>query len=134
MSMDEKTGKIVMTRGDTERALITLKMDGEIYDMKSGDEIHFGVKANYRDAACLIRKTYTDNPFILSIEPEDTQNLDFGNYVYDMEIVMENGYTFTFANKKKLKLTEEVYTKEPDPEPEPEPEPDPTEEEVDNDG
>ena len=110
MSMNTETRDIIMTRGDTERIRVTLRMDGDVYEMQTGDEIHFGVKRNFNDADCLIRKTYTQNPFILDIEPDDTEGLDFGTYRYDMEFVAANGYTVTFAKKKRLKLTEEVCT------------------------
>ena len=131
MSMDKTTGTIEMARGDTEHNRITLYINKVQYEMQTGDEIHFGVKKECTDEDCLIRKTYTENPFVLAIDPADTQELDFGQYFYDLEFVAANGYTKTFARKKKLKLLEEVYT--PAPEPEPEPEPDP-EEEVENDG
>ena len=100
--------RITMTRGDTGRELITLKMDGEVYDMQEGDKIQFGIKAGYGDTECLIRKEYTENPFILNIEPEDTKSLDFGTYYWDMQFVSANGYVRTFADKRRLNLNEEV--------------------------
>ena len=114
-SMDKTTGNITITRGDSGSKRIRLRLlaTGETYEMQEGDEIHFGVKANYGDARCLIAKAYTTNPFVLSILPEDTADLDFGRYVYDMEFVAANGYTRTFMEKKKFRITEEVYTPEP---------------------
>lgn len=102
------TGQITMTRGDSFHRKCTLRFDEEVYQMKEGDKIQFGIKAAYEDKACLVKKTYTENPFILKIDPEDTKNLDFGTYYYDFQIVAANGYTDTFYPKKKLKLTEEV--------------------------
>lgn len=107
--MDEVTKNIRITRGDTGRKLCTLKMDKVPYEMQEGDEIHFGVKADYEDDECLIAKTYTQNPFILSIEPPDTKPLEFGTYRFDLEFVAANGFTRTFAEKKKFKVTEEVF-------------------------
>lgn len=97
-----------MTRGDTEQHEITLKMDGDIYEMQEGDQINFGVKKSYGDTGCLIKKTYTENPFVLSIDPEDTKTLDFGTYVWDLQFVAANGYTKTVIAKKNFVLTEEV--------------------------
>ena len=108
-SMDKITKNISITRGDTGRELCTLRMDREVYEMQEGDEIHFGVKAKYTDTDRLISKVYTENPFVLQIEPEDTKSLKFGTYVYDMEFVAANGYTHTFAEKKQFIVTEEVY-------------------------
>lgn len=105
---NKTTGQITLTRGDSMHKLCTLKFDGEVYEMQPGDKIQFGVKADFDDKVCLITKTYTENPFILRIEPEDTKALDFGTYHYDLQIVAANGFTHTFYEKKKLKLTEEV--------------------------
>lgn len=102
------TKEIKMTRGDTEQHEITLKMDGDIYEMQEGDQINFGVKKSYDDTECLIKKTYTENPFVLSIDPVDTKPLDFGTYVWDLQFVAANGYTKTVIAKKDFVLTEEV--------------------------
>lgn len=120
-SMDEKTGSITITRGDSGHKLIRLRVlsTGNTYEMQTGDEIHFGMKKDYRDSECLISKTYTENPFVLTIDPKDTENCDFGMHHYDMELVTANGYTRTFMEKKKFKITEEVYKKPVVPQPEP---------------
>ena len=97
-----------MTRGDTEQHELALKMDGEVYEMEDGDQINFGVKKSYEDNTCLIEKTYTENPFVLSINPEDTKPLDFGTYVWDLQFVAANGYTKTLVAKKDFIITEEV--------------------------
>lgn len=102
------TGQITLTRGDSFHKLCTLKFDDVVYQMQEGDKIQIGIKAAYEDKACLIKKTYTENPFVLKIDPEDTKQLDFGTYYYDIQFVAANGFTTTFYTKKKLKLTEEV--------------------------
>lgn len=102
------TKRIVITRGDTGRGKLTLSMDGIPYEMQEGDEIHVGVKRDYSDQECLIRKIYTENPFVLHIEPQDTKSLDFGTYVWDAELVRANGDTYTFVVKKEFVVTEEV--------------------------
>ena len=102
------TKKIIITRGDTGKGRLTLNMDGVPYEMQEGDEIHVGVKKNYEAAECLILKTYTENPFILQIDPYDTKPLDFGDYVWDAELVRANGDTYTFIAKKEFIVTEEV--------------------------
>ena len=105
---NKTTGQITLTRGDSFRSLCTLRMDGEVYEMEEGDKIQFGIKADYDDKVCLVTKTYTENPFILRIDPDDTKRLDFGTYYYDMQFVSKDGFTHTFYEKKKFKLSEEV--------------------------
>lgn len=111
MSFDwnKTTGQMTLTRGDSgKRCKCVLKFDGVPYEMQEGDKIQFGVKADYDDKACLIKKTWKENPFVFGFNPEDTRGLDFGTYYYDFQIVLANGWTETFYEKKKLKLTEEV--------------------------
>ena len=106
--MNRATKQITITRGDSGRAKILLRMDGEVYEMNDGDQINFGVKKKYSDTECLVEKTYTENPFVLAIDPEDTKPLDFGSYVWDLQLVTADGYTKTLIAKKDFKVTEEV--------------------------
>lgn len=102
------TKQIIITRGDSGSKEGIFFVRGEAYEMREGDRIDFGVKRNYTDRECLIQKTFTTNPFILALDPEDTKNLDFGDYVWDMQFVAANGYTETFVKKKTFTVTEEV--------------------------
>lgn len=108
MAFYPATKQIKITRGDSGSKEITFRIDDEFYEMQEGDQVNFGVKKNYEDPECLIKKTYTENPFILQLDPQDTKPLDFGDYVWDMQFVAANGYTETFVKKKVFTVTEEV--------------------------
>lgn len=99
---------ITLTRGDSAPFSVTLKMDGEVYEMQDGDRIDFGVKADYDDAECVIHKTSTANPAPFQIDPENTSDLEFGTYRYDVQFVAANGFTQTFIEKKRFKIDKEV--------------------------
>ena len=101
------TRQIIITRGDTGSKEVTYTYDDEPYELQTGDRINFGVKKDYTDRECLIEKTYTVNPFALHLDPQDTKMLNFGDYVWDMEVVLANGYTETFASGI-FTVTEEV--------------------------
>ena len=106
---NKTTGQMTLTRGDSgKRFRCAVTFDGEVYEMQEGDKLQFGVKADYDDKACLIKKTWNENPFTFGFVPQDTKRLDYGTYYYDFQIVLANGWTYTFYEKKKLKLTEEV--------------------------
>lgn len=107
--IDEATQTISITRGDSGLAEIPLIINDVLHEMKEGDAIEFGVKANYSDKECLIHKVMHRNPGILEIVPGDTKDLKFGTYKYDVQFVDgETGFTRTFIEKKKFKITEEV--------------------------
>lgn len=100
---------IVLTRGDTFRAkLVDFKdSDGNEYTPTVNDTIRFAMKKNYDDEQTLLNIPISSDDLVLTIKPEDTKNLDFDKYVYDIQLTMEDGTVDTFI-KGKLKLTQEV--------------------------
>lgn len=100
---------ITMTRGDTFVADIVMR-DSEGYPVvpSEGDEIRFAMKEDYRDPRPLLTKDIPISTMQLVIEPEDTADLNFGTYVYDIQLTRADGTVDTFIAKAKLKLTEEV--------------------------
>ena len=100
--------RMEIVRGDTGKAKLTYKFSGIPYEMEDGDVLTFGVKKATSDTACLIEKTYTENPFMLHLEPNDTKKLAYGEYVWDVQLVRANGDTYTGVKKKPFVVTEEV--------------------------
>lgn len=75
---------IFLTRGDSAELTLSLTdSQGSPYDF-SGDTVRFGVKRNAFDAECVIEKTVTDGK--ITFAPEDTESLEFGDYLYDVEV------------------------------------------------
>ena len=106
--INRSTKKITITRGDSGRVGFRIRMGGILYEMNEGDRFCFGVKRSYADTECLIEKEYTENPFILAIDPEDTKPLGFGSYVWDLQFISTDGYVKTLIAKKDFVITEEV--------------------------
>ena len=120
---------ITLTRGDTFRVRVplysvTLDENGEEqsrtpYVPQNGDKIRFAVKHSamksgkqYKDDTPLIVKSIPTDTLVLQLDPEDTKDLDFDTYVYDMEItygVDQSVYTFITAEEGRLILTSEVH-------------------------
>lgn len=126
MSVEITDNAIKMTRGDTLRCRVTpytLIRDehGEVigkedYTPVEGDVIRFAVKhtdmksgKQYKDEQPIILKTVPNNTLLLELEPIDTKSLDFGTYVYDMEITYNDGSVYTFIDTKDFVLTPEVH-------------------------
>lgn len=107
----KRDGSIELTRGDTARFTIDINDDeGQVYIMQSSDELVFTVKDDIDDIEPVIQKIVTGDNMI-HIEPKDTSELDFGNYIYDAELRMENGDVYTVVEKNTFKLREEVTTR-----------------------
>ena len=110
MSYSMKGTTITLTRGDTFIAQIELTdPNGNPYTPVEGDIITFAAKRSYNDAAALIFKEIPIDTLKLVLDPEDTKSLDFGQYVYDIQIVFATGAVDTFITKAKLIITEEVH-------------------------
>jgi len=96
---------IHLTRGDTMKLNLKLKVGIKEYVPKEGDMIYFSLKrakldsenANFIDEEPLVTKAI--NPIettVLTLDPADTSGLKFGTYMYDMRIEMYDGTVDTF--------------------------------------
>ncbi len=104
-----KNNTIYLTRGDTFKAVLTItNPDGTEYTPVEGETVRFALKEDVYDDKCLILKEIPLDTMILIINPEETKELDFGEYVYDIQITRNNGDVDTFITASKLKLTAEV--------------------------
>lgn len=106
--------KISMPRGDIK--LVTFDVtDPETYDESEVEisEVYFTVKKKYSDESFLFQKKLSEgtiervegNKFQFVIESEDTDNLRFGTYVFDIQLVGPGLKTTTTG---ELELTYEV--------------------------
>lgn len=106
-SINDKTKTISLVRGDTLRVQIGIDVDGQAYTPTNGDTIRFAMKSSYGSNRVLIHKEIPKDTMVLTLLPNDTKRLAFGNYVYDIEITFENGDVDTFISGY-LKLLPEV--------------------------
>lgn len=107
--MQKINGKrITFTKGDTFKALITMNTDTGTYIPVEGDLVRFAMKKDYTDSTALILKTIPNDTQILTIDSGDTESLEVGEYVYDIQITYANGDVDTFIDRGTLELTEEV--------------------------
>ena len=99
-----------LIRGDTAEFTITAtdKETGEVYDFKPNDEILFTVKKTAKESDFIIQKK---GPAIY-IAPEDTKDLPYGRYVYDVQLSYIDGdgrkIVDTIVPANTFELMEEV--------------------------
>ena len=110
MSYSVSDNNIIMTRGDTAKLKVTIdyRQNGEPYDPQEGDIVRFSVKKYVSDRNPLITKDIPIDTLLLVIETEDTKNLSFGIYHYDIQLIKSNGDTDTFIENKILQIGPEV--------------------------
>lgn len=103
---------IKQTRGDTRSYKFTrLDPQGEVITAIP-DSLYFTVKTSYNTPNFVIQKTLDDmtideeNVYHFTIEPNDTEQLPYGTYVFDIQVT-QDGVVTTIA-KDKFVLTQEA--------------------------
>lgn len=99
---------IKLTRGDSAYLEIPLTYDtGEAYELQQDDQLSFGLKRSIKDGACCLLKTVSGTN-IFKLLPEDTANLDFASYKYDVQLNTADGDVFTVINNATFIVLPEV--------------------------
>ncbi len=82
-----------LTRGDTFSLEVEITENGEYQTV---DEMFLTVKESYSADEILFQKKIgdgiklKDNKYLISIYPEDTNDFEYKQYVYDVEIIKGN--------------------------------------------
>lgn len=112
--IDVKGTTISMTRSDTLMVKIGIKnkATGEEYIPVAGDRIRFAMNTDFKyqePVTPLILKEIPIDTMMLVLEPDDTKDLEYGTYKYDIELTTEDGIVDTFITEASFKLMKEVY-------------------------
>lgn len=113
----EKDGvtHIYLVRGDTFMAVLEMKYDRADYEPQAGDEIRFAMKdckmnsdrTEYINDEPLVEVSIDPSDLVLTINPEDTAELKFKDYDFDIQLTTSDGVVDTFI-RGKLHLLPEV--------------------------
>ncbi|MEG1562282.1 MAG: hypothetical protein RR365_00895 [Bacteroides sp.] len=105
-------GNIIMVRGDTARFSISIYCPDSSktkYVLKDGDKVVFTVRRLPKKGITddfIFQKVFVNNQ--IAIDPYDTATLDYGDYIFDVELTFANGDVNTIIEKHVLTLKEEV--------------------------
>ena len=106
--------EIVMPRGDLRNIKFNILDENKKVVSLEFDEIFISFKTNSTKKDLLFQKKLSngtitkdeENYYHFKIEPEDTNNLIYGTYVFDIELIKENLIKQTTVGK--LEITDEV--------------------------
>ena len=107
MTIKEVGGKvnIAMTRGDSESITVACSMP-----FADGDTVYFTLRQD-AESEIVLQKAITeffDGKAVIPLLPEDTEPLDFGNYLYDIQVTRADGAVTTLIVPSRFRLNEEV--------------------------
>lgn len=98
---------ISIIRGDTTRFEIeVLDQSGEKYVLLDGDQLVFTVKKNTSTDDIIIQKKILGDTFTLT--HDDTKNLEYRKYVYDIQLTQSNGDVTTVIPPSIFEIMPEV--------------------------
>ena len=103
------TGVIQLTRGDTARleVSITNLQDGKPYDIRADDTVTLTVRRTISSPDITFQKVCVGTGSFY-ISPDDTKNLDYGKYIYDVQVTTQNGDVYTVIPPTSIEITGEV--------------------------
>lgn len=102
---------IYMTRGDTLTVTVTCIKDGNPYELIEGDIIYLTVKDSVYTEDIIIQKKvteFTKGKAIIEIEPNDTNDLSYGKYKYDIQLTFSDGKVKTIITPSDFNIEGEV--------------------------
>lgn len=102
-------GTIELTRGDTAVLDVGIvnEVTGETYEIQKDDELVLSLKRTISDPEpCMQKRKPGTAQFI--IEPEDTNGLRFGRYIYDVQLTTEKGHVYTVIGPAVFEILPEV--------------------------
>ena len=94
-----------MTRGDSESLTVRCSEP-----FMPGDAVYFTVREDAQGPIAM-QKAVTDFPdgeAVIAIDPGDTGAMDFGDYLYDIQVTRSNGTVTTLIVPSRFRLEEEV--------------------------
>lgn len=99
--------KIYLTRGDSAEIAVHIKKpDGTDYTPSESDQCLMTVKRATSDKQAVFQHRIVDG--LLTITPEDTQELAYGDYYYDCQLKTAAGTVRTFIPPSLFRVMEEV--------------------------
>ena len=100
--------KIHLTRGDTLSLELNLTdVNGDPYEPEENDRVVFRLKKNALSDYMLIEQDIDLSTMTLTLAPEQTANLPFGHYKYEIEII-SNSYNYTVFENEDFYLGREL--------------------------
>lgn len=97
--------QIYLTRGDSAGFDVSIYNGTTPYTLQEGDILTFTVRQNLYSAK-VIEKTGTTIHF--DLEPADTKDLQFGDYLYDIQLTFANGEINTIIPPSLFQVMGEV--------------------------
>lgn len=97
---------ISMVRGDSESITVTISPTA----FTTGDTVYLTVREDAEEPIAFQKAVteFDNGAAVIGIDHSDTEGLEFGTYVYDVQLTRADGTVTTLVPISRFKLTEEV--------------------------
>ena len=98
---------IKMTRGDSEGITVSCAQQ----PFEEGDKITLTMRKSKKDTTKVMQKDVTEfveGKALIEIAPSDTSNLEFGDYIYDIQMTRADGTVKTIVKPATFTVELEV--------------------------
>lgn len=97
---------IFLTRGDTAKIALSITSAGSVAYDSAKDTIVLTVKKSTTDKEKILQKTAVNG--VITISHADTRNLEYGDYVYDVQLTTVAGDVCTIITPHRFRIEDEV--------------------------
>lgn len=97
---------IFLTRSDTCSLKLSVVDDNDTPYDYSNDLVQLTIKTNTYTPVIVIQKNIVGDTF--KIDPDDTKNLQYGRYLYDVQIITNSNDVYTVIGPCNFVLNDEV--------------------------
>ena len=109
--LEIKNNRIYLTRGDSAYIRLDLTdTNGATYEPAAGDKIIFRLKRRLFTEKIILEKEIDPKTLTLELMPNETKNLDFDTYHYEVELVSVSGQCFTVIENADFVIGVELET------------------------
>ena len=115
MVINSSTDDVAMTRGDSESLTVRKMVDGAATSWVPGEIITLTIRT-YAEGEIVFQRVVTEfddgGAAVIAINPEDTEDLAFGRYVYDIQCTTTDGTVTTLIPRTPGNLPGWTITQE----------------------
>lgn len=101
-----------MVRGDSEVIVISCTdTGGNKIDFLDGDKVYLTIKESINTEEKILQKIQTvfeNGDAVINIDPDDTKNVKYKTYVYDVQIIRASGKVTTIIPQSDFSVMGEV--------------------------
>ena len=106
--LEVMNNSITLVRGDSGTLKVNIAYaDGKQYELQDGDILKFTLRKKVGSEVIVLQKNLEED--ILNFVPDDTIDLEFGIFVYDIVLYKSTGEVFTIIPASNFKISQEVH-------------------------